>query len=516
MGAAGDAGTVGNGGIVSDVGTVGDFVSNNNVGAGDAVGGRDMRDELPEFAQTYQPQPRFTAPEIESLSELFPHLDFMSILGRGGMGAVYKVRQIKLDRIAALKIIRPDTASDPAFAERFNREARTLARLNHPNIVGIYDFGEVQFSEQSNHAPVPLYFFLMEYVDGVNLRQVIQSGKIPSAQALAIVPQICDALQYAHHSGIVHRDIKPENILLDTTGHVKIADFGLAKIGADGDDFTLTATHQVLGTVRYMAPEQMTHSSSVDHRADIYSLGVVFYEMLTGEVPAGAFDLPSRKADVDSRLDAVVMRAMASDPGRRYQSASEVASHVSSISSTPNAATSGRSVDRNRDDLPGPSSIIDNGVAAMVAGLRGFVEKKDDSTNHGYGDSYVKIPLPVIEQDSLPDVCMVCGTRTTRRQSREFQYTSDLAGGLIVLFMILFFPIGILLAIVLTRKVRVSCPICVKHRNHWLQLTLFASIGWIIIPLGLVAGLHFGGFLNKGVTDPWILIPCLLAALPST
>lgn len=155
-------------------------------------------------------------------------------------------------------------------------------------------------------------------------------------QALGIVPQVCEALQYAHDEGVVHRDIKPENILVDHRGRVKIADFGLAKLVAgSSDDFTLTGTHQIMGTPRYMAPEQMEGSRSVDHRADIYSLGVVFYEMLTGQVPAGHFDPPSHKADVDHLLDAIVLKAMARDPDRRFQHASQVRIEIDGIGATP-------------------------------------------------------------------------------------------------------------------------------------------------------------------------------------
>ncbi|MCA9034481.1 MAG: protein kinase [Planctomycetaceae bacterium] len=469
------------------------------------------------IAPTFQPRGSFSAPESSAIASLFPQLEIVEVIGRGGMGAVYKVRQIKLDRLAALKIIRPDSASDPAFAERFNREARTLAKLNNKHIVGVYDFGEVQFEDQETAESQPLYYFLMEYVEGVNLRQVIESGRTSPEHAMLIVPQICEALQYAHSRGIVHRDIKPENILLDAAGHVKIADFGLAKLSGDNADFTLTGTHQILGTVRYMAPEQMTKSGNVDHRADIYSLGVVLYEMLTGEVPAGAFEMPSRRVGSDVRLDSVIMRALASDPGRRYQSAGEVASHISTISSGKFSS----SADDFRG-LPGVSTIIDNGVAAMAAGIRDFVAGDDrrpddlgnavpdDAEGHS-GDSCVNIPLEMAESNDLPDVCIVCGVPTRRRQYKEFQHTSDLAGGLIVLGLILFFPIGIVLAILMTRKVRISCPLCQKHRRHWSDMTLFASLGWILIPMGLLAGLYFGGYLTQRATgNPWILIPCIL------
>ena len=276
------------------------------------------------------------------LAAHFPQLEILELLGHGGMGAVYKARQPKLDRLVALKILRPESADDPAFAERFNREARTLARLSHPHIVAVYDFGEVSLSgmPRPGTGPRTLYYFLMEYVDGANLRQLLQTGELTPQQALAIVPQICEALQFAHDEGVVHRDIKPENILLDKRGRVKIADFGLAKLAAGSpEEFTLTGTHQVMGTPRYMAPEQMEGSHAVDHRADIYSLGVVFYEMLTGEVPMGRFEPPSKKVEIDVRLDEVVLRTLAREPERRYQQASDVKTDVESISSTPRPRT---------------------------------------------------------------------------------------------------------------------------------------------------------------------------------
>jgi tRNA A-37 threonylcarbamoyl transferase component Bud32 len=264
----------------------------------------------------------FIPPTPAELGALFPQLEIIELLGQGGMGAVYKARQPRLDRLVALKILPPQAALDPSFAERFAREARALARLCHPQIVAMYDFGDVN----------GLYYFLMEYVDGADLRQLIRSGSLAPEQALAIVPQICDALQYAHDEGVVHRDIKPENVLVDRRGRVKIADFGLAKLlGASTADIRLTRTQQIMGTPNYMAPEQIEHPQQVDHRADIYSLGVVFYEMLTGELPMGRFDLPSEKVAVDVRLDDVVLRALQKEPQRRYQHASEFKTDVSSI-----------------------------------------------------------------------------------------------------------------------------------------------------------------------------------------
>src|SRR6185437_14628812 len=164
---------------------------------------------------------------------------------------------------------------------RFTREARALARLSHPNIVGVYDFGTVPrpfgvVDEKSETGKMPvLHYFIMEYVDGPNLRQVEQAGKLTPREALQIIPQICAALQFAHDEGIVHRDIKPENVLIDKKGRVKIADFGLAKILGQDADFRLTGARDVMGTPHYMAPEQVEKPQEVDHRADIYSLGVV-------------------------------------------------------------------------------------------------------------------------------------------------------------------------------------------------------------------------------------------------
>ncbi len=330
--------------------------------AGVELGGEPPADPSAKgIAPTTPPRGRFGPPDPAELAPYFPNLEIAELLGHGGMGAVYKARQTKLDRLVALKIIRPESADDPSFAERFNREARTLARLNHPNIVGVHDFGEVQIALADDHESTPrtLYYFLMEYVDGANLRQVLQAGELPAERALVIVPQLCEALQFAHDEGIIHRDIKPENILVDTKGQVKIADFGLAKLLSDDvADHNLTGTHQVMGTPRYMAPEQMEGARSVDHRADIYSLGVVFYEMLTGELPLGRFAPPSQKASVDVDWDQIVMRALENEPRKRYQQASEVKTDIERISDhdRPQHRTSDRAAAFGR--VTAPSSTV--------------------------------------------------------------------------------------------------------------------------------------------------------------
>ena len=279
--------------------------------------------EPTQAGETVSPQqPSLTPAE---LAPHFPQLEIMECLGRGGMGVVYKARQKSLNRLVALKLLAPERADDPHFAARFEKEAHALAALNHPYIVGVYDFGQAG----------GFYFLLMEFVDGVNLRQAMKAGRFTPEQALAVVPPVCEALQYAHEHGIVHRDIKPENLLLDKEGRVKIADFGIARML--GGDAT-TASPDPLqakssgneGTPQYMAPEQKEHRAA-DHRADIYSLGVVLYELLTGELPADKLQPPSRKVQIDVRLDEIVLRALENSPELRYQTAVEFRTQVETM-----------------------------------------------------------------------------------------------------------------------------------------------------------------------------------------
>ncbi|HEV7867475.1 MAG TPA: protein kinase [Chthoniobacteraceae bacterium] len=270
------------------------------------------------------------APTLEEIAAAFPELEVRTLIGLGGMGVVFHARQPRIERPVALKILPPNLARQPGFAERFTREARALARLNHPHIVAVYDFGE----------RAGFYYLMMEYVDGVNLRQAIRAGVTPE-QALGLVPHICEALQFAHDRGVLHRDIKPENILLDTAGTVKLADFGIAKLADDAPSATgLTQTGSQLGTAAYMAPEQIEKPGTVDHRADIYSLGVVFYEMLTGELPIGRFAAPSEKAHVTRGVDEVVMRALEKERDRRQQSATEMKTEVEGVSAAPGSGLS--------------------------------------------------------------------------------------------------------------------------------------------------------------------------------
>ncbi|MEE2939542.1 MAG: serine/threonine-protein kinase [Planctomycetota bacterium] len=271
---------------------------------------------------------RFTpggdVPTPEELNELLPEYEIEGLIGKGGMGAVFRARQKSLDRVVALKVlIEPE--ADAGFAERFQREAQTLASLSHPGIVAVHDFGRA-----GDH-----WYLSMELVEGTDLRRVIDGRAITPREALEIVSQVCEALQFAHDKGVVHRDIKPGNVLLDVQGQVKITDFGLAKMLGVRPAPALTRATQVMGTPNYMAPEQWETPLEVDHRADIYSLGVVLYELLTGELPMGNFALPSQRVQVDVRLDDVVLRALQKELPRRYQSAADVRTDVQHVVAHP-------------------------------------------------------------------------------------------------------------------------------------------------------------------------------------
>lgn len=241
-----------------------------------------------------------------------PDLELHGCLGQGGMGRVYRARQIRLDRFVAVKLMNAELGDDPEFRERFEREARALARLDHPGVVRVHDFGEAGGS----------FYLVMELVEGPNLRELMVEAMEP-AHASGIIGQLCEALAYAHERGVIHRDIKPENVLIDAdSGRVKIADFGLAKLARLDDRAT---TRRVVGTPQYMAPEQLRDPASVDHRADVFAIGVVFYEMLTGQLPVGRFASPSELGRGAPGLDDVVLRALESNRDARFQSAAEIA-----------------------------------------------------------------------------------------------------------------------------------------------------------------------------------------------
>lgn len=249
------------------------------------------------------------------------------VLGRGAMGTVYSAKQISLDRLVAVKVMAGDLVGQNEFILRFRREAAALAALAHTNVVGIIDQGNVG----SN------WYFVMEHVDGPTLRRELSRKSLTLPMALDYAAQIGRGLAYAHGKGVVHRDLKPENVLLADEGGVqkvaKICDFGLADIlYSDRSYVNLTGSRISMGTVNYMAPEQRQDAGRVDQRADVFSYGVVLYELFTGELPVGRFPQPSeRNKALDRRLDPIIMKALEPDARRRPPNVNEIVDRIDSV-----------------------------------------------------------------------------------------------------------------------------------------------------------------------------------------
>jgi serine/threonine protein kinase len=267
------------------------------------------------------------APTPEQLNQIIPHGRYLadSIIGQGGMGVVYRGIQMSLNRPIAIKLLRCGDGAAYAFEERFRREAIAMGQLTHPNIVAVYDFECIEKD---------YLFFVMEYVEGTDLAEIMRTGGMTPQLTMLLLPQICNALEYAHSRGIVHRDIKPANVMVTRRGEVKVTDFGLAKRFDQMNSF-VTVTNMIMGTPEYAAPEQVDAHREVDHRADVYALGVMMYQMLTGQLPRGAWSPPSTKPGVDPRLDGVVIKAMMHDRNQRYQSITELRRAVEEITTRP-------------------------------------------------------------------------------------------------------------------------------------------------------------------------------------
>ena len=258
------------------------------------------------------------------------------ILGFGGMSEVHLARDVRLSRDVAVKVLRADLARDPSFYLRFRREAQNAAALNHPAIVAVYDTGEAET------AAGPLPYIVMEYVNGVTLRDIVHTdGPMTPTRAIEVIADACQALNFSHQHGIIHRDVKPANIMISSTNAVKVMDFGIARALSDSGN-SVTQTAAVIGTAQYLSPEQ-ARGDAVDARSDVYSLGCVLYEMLTGEPPfvgdspvAVAYQhvredpvSPSQRYEgISADLDAVVLKALAKNPENRYQTAAEMRSDL--------------------------------------------------------------------------------------------------------------------------------------------------------------------------------------------
>ena len=331
----------------------------------------------------------FTPPSVEALDAVLDSYELIEILGRGGMGAVYKARQTSLDRVTAIKVLPDFEDSDGYhFAERFQREAKAMGRLTHPNIISVYDFGSTKDG---------LLYIVMEFVDGVDLNELLKAGGVTTEHLYSWIPQICDALQYAHSQGIIHRDIKPANVMITREGVVKIADFGLAKLTTHDEQSTrLTMTNVAMGTPDYVAPEALEEGVEADHRADIYAVGVMLYEMLTGKVPRGAWHPPSEVVPgVDPRFDSLVVRALDANRDTRFQSASEINDQLTSIWSNTGGGGNA-SVAAKSDGLasewkkPGTSALLIGGVAILLVGVVFAVIKLTGGDGEG-GDEMAEL-----------------------------------------------------------------------------------------------------------------------------
>ncbi len=293
---------------------------------------------------------RFETPTLEELTPLFPQYELLELIGRGGMGAVYKVLDKKLDRFVALKVLPRELATDPSFEERFVREARALARLQHAGIIGVQDFGVVE----------GLSYLALEYVEGQTLRALMRETKLAPERVAELIRCVVEALNYAHAQGVIHRDIKPENLLIDGEGRVRIADFGLARLTLEGDrELSITGTGHALGTPHYMAPEQLEAPEAVDERCDLFAIGVLWFELLTGSLPLGVFSLPD---DVGEPTRSTLMRCLQREPDQRFASASELlqAMEARHGTSVPSKASEGRR---------GSSQLYERYLQLIFAGL---------------------------------------------------------------------------------------------------------------------------------------------------
>jgi len=235
-------------------------------------------------------------------------------IGQGGIASIYKAKQESLNRDVAIKVLSTQLTDDPDIVRRFERESMVVANLSHPNIVHIIDKGKT-----GNR-----YYFVMDYIDGTSLREVIDTDKVSLKNKCEMIIQVCKALDYAHKNGIIHRDIKPANILIDRQGNALVADFGIAQI-VSTPETEMTASDIIMGTMSYMSPEQKISSTNVDQTTDIYALGIIIYEILCGKKPLGRFKLPSEiKPELGLQYDNIIANCLAQEPKDRYQTAVEL------------------------------------------------------------------------------------------------------------------------------------------------------------------------------------------------
>ncbi len=326
-------------------------------------------------------------------NDILPNYEVLDFIGRGGMGVVYKARQVSLNRLVAIKVLPRVQADDEFnFAGRFKQEAQTIAQFNHPAIIHVHDFGETNDG---------LLYFVMEFVDGRDVAAMLaKEGPFSAARAIEIAKAVCDALHYAHSRGVIHRDIKQANVLIDNEGNIKVADFGLAKMNNPSQASGLTRTNVAMGTQEFAAPEMLTPGAAVDHRADLYSLGVMLYQMLTGELPRVMFKLPSRcRPELGTRFDAMICKALETEPADRFQSAAELRRELESVAGASAPATNPSATVKPGSRL-GRFNLISAAVAAMVifgAGGWYFLGQRNGQALEG-----ITTNAPAVSSSTLP------------------------------------------------------------------------------------------------------------------
>lgn len=345
-------------------------------------------------------------PSVEDLQRMLPQYEITAFIAHGGMGAVYKGVQRSLDRTVAIKILPPDLVDDGEanYAERFKQEARAMAKFKHFGIVTVYEAGEVELQGQgaarqegqAGQAGTLLYF-VMEFIEGTDVAQLVAAqGRLTPEHALSITTQVCEALAYAHSRGVVHRDIKPSNVMIDADGQVKVADFGLAKMAVQ-DDGGLTRSNVAMGTPDFLAPESLIPGMQVDQRADLYAVGVMLYQMLTGQVPRGRFSpISTVVPKSDPKLDAIVDKAMQTDREKRYSTATELKADVERVFQLVPKERARRTSWKTRPTALAAAAVIVLGAAAVLLSRHG--------TGGGAVAPVTADPTAIVSIPGLPDL----------------------------------------------------------------------------------------------------------------
>ncbi len=293
--------------------------------------------------------PEFVPLSIEELQEFFPQYEILSFIAAGGMGAVYLANQKSIDRRVAIKVLPRELSSDEGFNAQFRAEAKVMSRLNHPNLIGFFDFGEVD----------GMLFIIMEFVDGKSLHHSAHGEVIDQDTALELAIGITEGVMHAHKAGILHRDIKPANVLLDQEAFPKLGDFGLARPVEESEEGKI-----IYGTPGYTAPEVMENSAAIDERSDIFSIGAILYELLIGHLPEDSYRAPSQIRQVDASFDEVIKKAIAPDPDLRYPDTNAFLEDLKKIKTN---HKSGNTADANQVPKASPQPTV---TAAPRVGAR--------------------------------------------------------------------------------------------------------------------------------------------------